>query len=168
MTVQHITKTHLFNYLQGSHKIMCDGCKDKANEEKLKTKENFKREIEENTKEYIKNYLDPEKTWDKDIAPKERVRLIISQRNKINYNTVAKYIKGMTYKDFLRTPYWVTISEYKKFKSNYKCALCSGNKDLATHHSSYEKHGYEHESSVMDNDLIVLCADCHSKFHNQF
>lgn len=169
-TLQHISKTNLFNYLQGKTKIVCDRCDNKYNDGKKDKKimtDELREEIRQNTEQYIKNYLDPAKSFDKNISPQERTRLIINQPDRVNYSVVAKHIRSMSYQDFVRTPYWKTISEYKKFRSNYKCALCGSGQKLATHHSSYERHGREHEYAVIDEDLIVLCKDCHDKFHDK-
>lgn len=175
LTVQSISKTHLFNYLQGNSKIVCDECqkqidiqKEKERDMMLLQESQRQQEKNKNAEMYIENYLIPNKTWDKDLAPKERTHLIIGLKSNTNYDIIANHIKSMSYKDFLDTLYWATISEYKKFKSNYKCALCGSNKNLATHHSSYDRHGHEHEYSVIEEDLIVLCQNCHSKFHDKF
>lgn len=67
---------------------------------------------------------------------------------------------------FLRTPYWNAISLYAKSKANFSCQLCNSKENLRTHHRTYERHGYEHRDEVIKQDLIVLCDDCHSKFHD--
>lgn len=81
----------------------------------------------------------------------------------INQGVVASYIKQMPYSDFLKTPYWTAIAMYKKYRSSYKCCMCGSDKNLSTHHNTYENHGYEHKSEVINKDLIVLCQDCHDK-----
>ena len=173
ITIQSISKTHLLNYLQGRNKIVCDNCKDKIDAEKLTKKEitlhdkeKRKHEVKKNTEQYIEMYLDPKKIWSKDLSSKERTHLIINQKGVVDYNIISKYIKSLSYQEFLCTPYWQAISEYKKFKSDYKCALCGNNTELATHHNSYKNHGREHEYEVIEKDLIVLCKDCHNKFHD--
>lgn len=170
LIIQNISKTNLFNYLQGKVEIVCDDCKNEINsknEMHIDRKQKYQEEIKQTTEQYIKDYLDPEKTLDKSISPKERTHMIIDKKANVDYKIVFKHINSLSYQDFLRTPYWLTISEYKKFKSNYKCAVCGGSTKLATHHSSYKRHGREHEYQVIDEDLIVLCQDCHSKFHDK-
>lgn len=66
-------------------------------------------------------------------------------------------------KQFLSTPYWTAIAAKKKIKAHYCCELCNSQKLLNVHHKTYEHHGYELDNM---NDLIVLCSDCHKKFHN--
>ena len=41
--------------------------------------------------------------------------------------------------------------------------MCGSDKNLSTHHNTYENHGYEHKNEVINKDLIVLCQDCHNK-----
>ena len=83
------------------------------------------------------------------------------------YNEVEKRIKSMKYRDFLRTPCWDGVRSYKLKKSNYCCELCGGKGVLNVHHKSYENHGKEFDMEIADRDLIVLCKDCHAKFHDK-
>ena len=80
---------------------------------------------------------------------------------------VIDSIKQMDYKDFLNTVYWKAIRQYKLDKANNKCALCNSKKRLNVHHKTYDRHGTEHLPEVADEDLIVLCQDCHAKFHDK-
>ena len=173
LMVRSITKTALFDYLKNRKPILCNDClsekinKDQEDKKKYKEKQqNLKNQINKNTDSYIEFYLTPNLKWDKELPLYAREQLIVN-RNDIDYNKVIQAIKSMSYKDFLSTPYWEAISAYKKSKENYKCALCGNNKNLATHHKTYDRHGREHEYTVIKEDLIVLCKDCHSKFHDK-
>ena len=173
LTIRSITKTALFDYLKNRKPILCNSCMDsqirKNQEDKENLKEvqqNRKNQIIKNTDMYIESYLTPNLKWDKELPLYAREQLIIN-RNDVDYNKVTQAIKSMSYKDFLSTLYWEIISAYKKYKENYKCALCGNNKNLATHHKTYDRHGREHEYIVFKEDLIVLCKDCHSKFHDK-
>ena len=73
-------------------------------------------------------------------------------------------LKKMSYKSFLFHWYWIVVSEYVKFKHNYKCDRCSNTEHLHTHHTTYEHHGEEH--LYWETDLIVLCKDCHKTEHD--
>lgn len=77
---------------------------------------------------------------------------------------ITKYISLMDYKEFLQTPYWKIISEYKKVQAKNKCQLCNKEGLLHTHHRTYEIRG--NEINNLD-DLIVLCDKCHAKHHNK-
>lgn len=68
----------------------------------------------------------------------------------------------MDYRDFLGTPYWRAIAAHTKYRARYRCQLCNSRSSLVTHHRDYGIHGKEH---VHLYDLIVLCNDCHQKFH---
>ena len=169
-----LTKTKLLEYLKKKVDVLCDECELELQNIKKQNKErnNIARQkyfekIARITDDYIQSYLDPSQTWDAEIPSYERTKLIVG-RSDIDYTKVEKHIKNMSYKDFLKTPYWFAISAYKKYKTDYKCALCGGNKQLATHHRSYERHGQEHLYQVINEDLIVLCKDCHSEFHDKF
>ena len=66
------------------------------------------------------------------------------------------------YKKYLSTKVWDEKRREKLKEAGYKCQLCS-KKDvkLHVHHNTYERIGDEDM-----NDLIVLCEDCHKKFHD--
>ena len=79
---------------------------------------------------------------------------------------IMQYIQQMKYEDFLNTMYWRIIRGYKIRKAGRKCSLCGGTEDLRVHHARYDRHGLEHLYDVSMHDLIVLCKDCHHKFHD--
>lgn len=67
-----------------------------------------------------------------------------------------------SYKDYLKTYDWNETRKTVLKETNYKCQLCGAkNVKLNVHHNTYENIGNEHRE-----DLIVLCDDCHKKFHN--
>lgn len=78
---------------------------------------------------------------------------------------VCEYINKMDYADFLQTNYWRIIAGIVK-NTQRMCQVCNSTKYLIVHHRTYERHGYEHYPQVMKHDLIVLCDECHKKFHN--
>lgn len=64
------------------------------------------------------------------------------------------------YNEYLQTEHWRTIS--KEYKDKYgKCQLCGSTKGLNVHHNNYDCLFHE-----TDKDLIVLCSECHKKFHD--
>lgn len=126
------------------------------------TEELIRQKVLQNTIYYIENYLNPNKTWNKWISPKERINQI--RYFNVNWKTVSDHIKGMKYEEFLKTPYWKAIATHSKFKAGYRCQVCNSSYNLATHHRNYAIHGFEHAHM---NELIVLCDDCHSKFHRK-
>lgn len=72
---------------------------------------------------------------------------------------IANYIKSMNYRDFLRTPYWIMISDARKADSN-GCVCCGSTNRLEVHHPTYDWHGYEHRHFM---ELVPLCHKCHAK-----
>ncbi len=118
--------------------------------------------ILENTLLYIENYLDPSKSLDKEITPKQwlnRIRYATA-----NWQMISTHIKNMSYQDFLKTPYWKTIAAHIRYKAGYRCQLCNNANNLNTHHRDYGIHGFEHANM---HELIALCSNCHNKFHNK-
>lgn len=80
-------------------------------------------------------------------------------------NEIKRLITSMSYKDFLKTTYWLIISRIVKEKHRYRCSKCDSSSKLNVHHVSYEDHGLEHIKEVRDKCLICLCAHCHRKIH---
>jgi hypothetical protein len=69
------------------------------------------------------------------------------------------------YLEYLQTEGWKRRSKEAMERAGYKCALDnrSGNEyTLHTHHKTYENIGHE-----KPEDLIVLCDECHGKFHGK-
>lgn len=69
----------------------------------------------------------------------------------------------INHEKYIKSEEWDIKRKDKLKEANYKCQLCS-NKDteLHVHHNNYDNLGDEN----MD-DLIVLCKECHSKFHDK-
>ena len=126
------------------------------------TEESDRQKVQESTSYYLENHLNLNKNWDRFITPKERINQI--RYANVNWKTISDHIKGMKYQDFLQTPYWKAIAAHSKFRAGYRCQVCNSAYGLATHHRNYAIHGFEHACMY---ELIVLCDDCHSKFHGQ-
>lgn len=74
-----------------------------------------------------------------------------------------RHYRTMPYPAYLQTDHWQNLRLQMLQLSGYRCQLCNtGNAVLHVHHRSYENRGQEPLS-----DLIVLCADCHGKFHDK-
>lgn len=172
-TYKTLNKSGVLYFINHGCKTMCDDCCTKEFEEQQKEKliEEEKREIEETERtekqvqEYIETYLNPNNKWNPNVPIKNRYYQIFN-KFKLHGYTIVNYIKEMNYYDFLETPYWKAIAAYVKQKRGFKCQLCGSGLNLAVHHRTYENHGYEHCYNVMNTDLIVLCKNCHSKFHD--
>lgn len=74
-------------------------------------------------------------------------------------------MKKMTYKQYMNSSEWRRKSNAAKARADYRCQLCNaspGMNKLHAHHRTYERLGHE-----LDNDLTVLCEDCHKLFHTK-
>lgn len=105
-------------------------------------------------------YLNPESNWIEDEPLDSKMQQI--KNPNICKLQISEIITQLKYSDFLKTPYWKAISEFKKFKSNYKCEKCDEVKNLHCHHKTYKNHG--HELDHLD-DLEVVCKTCHQILH---
>lgn len=176
------SKTKLLRYLHPKHyqevekNILCPKCselrkaeeeilKKQREEEYIKSKERRKEIIKSNTDYFIKSYLDPNRSWNQGVTLKTKVKDVIYRDYLVDDEVICEFINNMSYEDFLNTPYWSAISLYAKSRVNGRCQLCNRKNNLNTHHRTYGIHGYEHLPVVIKSDLIVLCQDCHSKFH---
>ena len=73
-------------------------------------------------------------------------------------------LRAMPYRDFLSSIYWGIIRDYALYRAKYSCALCHKTHGLQVHHRTYEHRGSEYNHL---EDLIVLCGNCHAKFHDK-
>ena len=172
ITKQNLSKTRLFELLdkdKKSHSFECEECQNKRLQE-FKEREHERKIEEKKEKETLKElYFNEWLNWDYSIT-KEGLSNIYTLKNQVIYilNTLDRweikdYVNNqMTYKMYLSTPYWQLVSNLARRKAKYKCQLCGGNDHLNVHHKSYVNKGFE----IMNmEDLIVLCQNCHQKFH---
>ena len=67
------------------------------------------------------------------------------------------------YKEYLQSPQWKSLTAKKRKEAGNKCQLCNdGEVTLHVHHRTYEN---IYKESM--EDLIVLCENCHKKFHDK-
>lgn len=152
--------------------LYCEACtvekKEQERTEKEKQDKIYEEKAKIRTKRYIENYLDPNKSFKKEISSTQKINDVMEEFYGYGFSEeIEKTILGMDYKDFLQTPYWDGIRNYKLKRAKYCCELCGGKGVLNVHHKTYEHHGLEHLRSVANKDLIVLCKDCHEKFHDK-
>lgn len=86
-------------------------------------------------------------------------------RRIIKNNTMFTYGWGflhlLPYKDYLRTEHWEKTRKQQLETARYKCRVCNAaGVELHVHHRTYENIGSEREE-----DLVVLCEECHTLFH---
>lgn len=69
----------------------------------------------------------------------------------------------INYYEYINSLEWMKKSGEAKRRAGYKCQVCNRSNSetvLHTHHRTYERLGAEREQ-----DLIVLCRECHRIFH---
>ena len=70
--------------------------------------------------------------------------------------------KSFSHAQYLQSPEWQKKRKQKLKEAGSRCQLCNaGNAELHVHHRTYENIGNEKLS-----DLVVLCKECHRKFHD--
>lgn len=87
------------------------------------------------------------KEWSRAMRQKEEARL--------------QELKSMPYYDYLRTEEWQERRKKALKRAGFRCQVCNiYGVRLNVHHRTYERRGEE------DNkDLITLCKNCHTIFH---
>jgi len=176
--LKKLGKTGILDYLKDKEKekFRCEKCDMIFEQNKIQKEKdhaiNIDSQRRKDTDWFIEIYINPENSWKEKTPLKQKIKKIIYPFKR-GYGSgwyleewIKEAINLMEYSDFLRTPYWNAISLYAKSKSNFSCQLCNSKENLRTHHRTYERHGYEHRDEVIKQDLIVLCNDCHSKFHD--
>lgn len=105
------------------------------------------------------------------------ISMIVECKNKhviemllVNFDEITqisfRHVNGkIEYYDYIKTEPWKSLSNELKIRAGMRCQLCNklGNLgNLHAHHRTYENLGNEKEG-----DVIILCSDCHAKFHNK-
>lgn len=65
-----------------------------------------------------------------------------------------------SYEEYLSSLHWKETRSAALSKAGGKCCICNAESDLNVHHKTYERLGAER-----DDDLVVLCKQCHLIFH---
>jgi hypothetical protein len=71
-------------------------------------------------------------------------------------------MKKADYQEYLQSDAWKIRREWKLQRAGHRCQVCNGREDLHVHHRTYDNIGREHEE-----DLTVLCKDCHALYHGK-
>lgn len=79
------------------------------------------------------------------------------------YKDIKVINKKKYYHEYLKSKRWQNTREGILKKRGSKCQLCGDiSKNFHVHHNTYDRVGFE-----KDEDLIILCNECHAKFHNK-
>lgn len=86
-----------------------------------------------------------------------------SKNTRKRYNSYKPNLtqRQLEYREYLKSNHWKEVREAALERADYKCQLCSNKEYLNVHHNNYKNLGHEDP-----NDLVVLCRNCHRKFHN--
>lgn len=79
------------------------------------------------------------------------------------YMVAIANMRGMPYKEYLKTAHWQHFRQEALKFYRYACQLCDGkDRQLDVHHRTYENIGCE-----TFNDVTVVCDDCHKIHHGR-
>jgi hypothetical protein len=146
----------LLKHLQSDlNTFVCSACRRKEEDEERDS-------VNKRTQQFINLFLHPEGKWK--LNKSEWFKAICTGWSYCNPVVLSHHIKCMSYPDFLLTPYWKAVAYQNKVSAGFKCILCNSSDKIATHHRSYDHHGEEH---LYMKDLVCLCGECHSKFHDK-
>lgn len=65
------------------------------------------------------------------------------------------------YNVYLQSEHWKNFRN-ETLKKRNKCEKCNSKENLCLHHLTYERLGHETQE-----DIMVLCNDCHKKIHSE-
>lgn len=71
-------------------------------------------------------------------------------------------MKKDQYREYLASEAWQIRRKWKLEQADHRCQVCNSDEQLHVHHRTYDRLGNERE-----NDLTVLCRDCHALFHHR-
>lgn len=94
-------------------------------------------------------------------TPADQQRIIVQAARVENDGQRAMRLRAMPYAEYLKTPDWFKTGTRKLNNAGKRCQVCGSRNNLEVHHNNYDHIGSEH-----DNDLVVLCGECHSVFHD--
>lgn len=81
----------------------------------------------------------------------------------IDWEKVKPYILKLKYFYFLKTSYWLIISNEVKRRANWRCS-CGCRENLQAHHTDEANAHHGEEHLVLDK-FQCLCGKCHDKMH---
>jgi len=89
------------------------------------------------------------------------------ERENLIYNEFVylseKEKREIEYQEYLNSDHWKNIRLKALDRAGNRCQLCSSRDNLNVHHNTYRNKGHEDLK-----DLVVLCRECHAKFHDKF
>jgi 5-methylcytosine-specific restriction endonuclease McrA len=77
-----------------------------------------------------------------------------------DYEARSNELANMPYAEYLQSPEWQETRRLVRRRFRDRCAVCNSPDYLQIHHRTYARRGEEDVE-----DLVALCSDCHSSFH---
>lgn len=145
--------------------LMGENGREEARREWKKRQEDIERE-EQRQQEVILKEAEQEQLKQalEQVEEKKNYRIDREENNYRNpFPARPQELRALPYKDYLHTPHWKRKRESKLRAVGHRCQVCdrrSGTLDV--HHRTYDRLGKE-----LDEDLTVLCRECHNIFHEQ-
>jgi len=94
-------------------------------------------------------------------APTQKVQTESSNGFDAPTETNVTTLRSIPYDAYLKTEHWARMREKALDYAGHRCQLCySASEPLHVHHRTYDRLGRE-----LLSDLVVLCEDCHERFH---
>lgn len=97
-----------------------------------------------------------------ELYRRNEYRLQVKQEGVEHQTTAPEDLKRMPYQEYLNTDHWKELRNLALKAAKYRCEVCDSDGKLNVHHKHYKTRGAESLS-----DLVVLCHDCHAKFHGK-
>lgn len=165
MALDKFEKKHLIEFVDASGKKHIKYLLDVTFSDQRGRKYSNERKLNNQQSKYVSMYLNPAFDRD-DVQVIGNIESEISSQISAfsgEYEKLSEYARRMKYEDYLRTPYWQYVTIAARIRAKNKCQVCGKSAKLNTHHNTYEHIGYE---ILHPEDLVVLCENCHSKFHS--
>lgn len=93
-------------------------------------------------------------------------KILLERKNDRIYKDFIELSKKdnrkVEYKEYLNGEHWKDIRLKALDRAGNRCQLCCNTDNLNVHHNTYKNIGHEDLK-----DLVVLCRECHSKFHDK-
>ena len=110
----------------------------------------------------VASYKKPDTVCEQCTGSQQQKRELEYAKERQRRQDELQELRSLPYSEYLQTPEWGMTRKAALKRARYRCQLCNSDGKLNVHHRSYEHLGYEYSY-----DLIVLCADCHAKFHDK-
>lgn len=99
-------------------------------------------------------------TFKKTIRIIEQEKKAKRAKKKKGRRDEIKRLAALPYEEYLQTGWWKRRRKKALRRARFHCTRCEQTRELQVHHLSYARLGCE-----KDEDLIVLCDECHQSEH---